>query len=107
VLEEAVNCLSAYQILDRLPAEIRSQVIAERGMPGSGAGKAFTAASLVSMAAAQVVPSLEPPHRIYVDCRGLTFSVAGSPVVAGHEAIAFYRLRTQEEMPGAPTEEGV
>jgi len=51
------NFLTAYQILDRLPARLRARLISERTLGGQGAGVQYAAASVVSDAA-EMVPGV-------------------------------------------------
>lgn len=97
VLRAADNCLSAYQILNRLSAEIREQLITERGLPGLGGGNSFTAATLITTVAESIIPSNDPPHRIYIDSVGMTFRIGDREITAGSPAIAVYRLRPMLE----------
>jgi hypothetical protein len=46
--------LTAYQILEQLPQQIKEQLIDERGAPGVGAGSYYSAASVVSDAAERI-----------------------------------------------------
>ncbi|HEY2412165.1 MAG TPA: hypothetical protein VGI40_07985 [Pirellulaceae bacterium] len=43
--------LTAFQILERLPSQLRDQLIQERGLGGKGTGVAYAAPSVVSDAA--------------------------------------------------------
>lgn len=103
VLLSAENSLASYQILDRLPLALRNQIITERGMPGAGAGKHYTAASLVTDAIEGVLPSLDPPYRVYLDSRDMAFVVAGHTIRPGNAAIAFYQLTADTENGGNNT----
>ncbi len=103
VLSATENSLCSYQILDRLPACLRNQIIAERGFPGAGSGHSYSAASLITDAVELVLPSLEPPYRIYIDTGRTTYHIAGRALLAGNQAIAFYRLRPPAAPVPAPT----
>lgn len=92
VLSNAANYLSAYQILERLPGNLRNQLIEERGAPGRGQGNSYTAASVVTQAAEML--SDRPGYtREYCDGSHLLFEVDGNFFRAGNEACAFYRIR--------------
>jgi hypothetical protein len=91
VLLTASSGLTTYEILDQLPAALRQQIIAERGMPGLGSGNSYSAASLVTDAVEGVLPSLDPPYRVYVHGQAV-FTVAGEEIRPGNSAIALYRL---------------
>lgn len=83
--------LTAYQILDRLPDEIRTRLIQERTLGGSGAGVHYAATSVVSDAAAML-----PNIRIdYIDNRGMQVQVAGQTITPGFEVCGIYRLEPE------------
>ena len=82
------NFLTALQILDRLPKEIRSRLISERSGGGEGAGKPFAAPSLVSHAA-RLIPGVEVE---YMDSVGLSVKVAGEPIAPSYEVCGLYRI---------------
>jgi hypothetical protein len=92
VLEKAETALTSYEILGRLPAPLRDQLIAERGLPGAGSSKNYSAASLVTQAVEKLLPTKEPPYRVYANFSGKTFTVAGQTVTPSGSAIATYRL---------------
>ena len=92
VLLNADNYLSAYQILERLPASLRDQIIEERGIPGYGNGNSYTAASVVTDAA-EMLKGPETFTSVYCEGSGLNFEVSGRPVRPGNSACAFYRIR--------------
>lgn len=91
ILRTTDSGLTTYEILDQLPAGLRHQIIAERGMPGLGSGNSYSAASLVADAIEGLLPSLEPPYRVYVHGQAV-FTVAGQEIRPGNSAIALYRL---------------
>lgn len=97
VLTGADIHLCSYQILDRLPNGLRDLIIQERGFPGSGSGNSYSAASLVTDAVEKILPSLEPPHRIYIETEGATYTVAGQALTPGNLAIAFYLLKSNKK----------
>jgi hypothetical protein len=80
--------LTAFQILARLPDDLRAQIIAERGFPGQGTGKHYNSASLVSDSA----ESIGGIEKTYMDTGGLEFYVDGKPIVAGYGVCGLYRL---------------
>lgn len=92
VLLNADRGLCAYEILESLPTDLRSRVITERGLPGAGNGKRYTAASLVTDSVEGLLPSLDPPYRVYVNASSLTYEVARSKVRPGNVMIAYYRM---------------
>lgn len=83
------NYLTAYQILDRLPTDIRDRLIRERTIGGQGAGVAYAAPSVVSDAA-EKVPGIQIE---YLATRGLVIEVAGQQLRPGFEVCGLYRLR--------------
>ena len=80
--------LTAYQILDRLPAPIRNRLIAERTAGGRGAGVSYAAPSVVSDAA-ETLPDIEI---MAVESGGITIQVAGQGIAPGASAVGLYRL---------------
>lgn len=80
--------LTAYQILDRLPDQIRSRLIAERGMGGARAGVNYAAPSVVSDAAEM----LQGIDIRWLDTRTITVDVNKQPITPGAEVVAVYRL---------------
>jgi hypothetical protein len=89
VLRNARVFMSAYQILEELPTDLRDLLIKERGMPGQGSGHHFASASVVADAAEM----LEGREIIYGVTRHLKFEVAGKEIRSGNEVCAFYRLQ--------------
>lgn len=80
--------LTAYQILKRLPDDLRVALVAEYGEPGRGAGKKFTAVSRVAQVARDVA------EYDYLDARGLAFELdEGEEIAAGYPVIGVYRAR--------------
>jgi hypothetical protein len=80
--------LTAYQILALLPQHVRATLIAQRGLPGQGAGVHYSAASLVSDAAEKVAGV----EKAYLDSRHVHFQIDGSTVAAGYSVSGLYRL---------------
>jgi hypothetical protein len=91
VLRGANVFMSAYQILEELPTGVRDQIIQERGMPGQGNGRPFTAAGVV----AEAVQMLEGHEIFYSGTRHLKFEVQGKEIRSGGDSCAFYRLKQQ------------
>lgn len=83
-----LNFLTAFQILDRLPAEIKERLIAERTRGGRGAGQSYAAPSVVSDAAEM----LEGIVVEYVDSQGIEVTVAGQSVTPSNVVCGIYRL---------------
>lgn len=83
--------LTAYQILDRLPKDIRDRLINERTAGGHGAGTHYSAPSAVSDAA-EMLPGIIVD---YIDNRGLKAEIAGKTIEAGFEVCGIYRLADQ------------
>jgi hypothetical protein len=90
------NFLTAYQILDRIPAAVRDRLIAERTLGGRGSGVAYAAPSVVSDAAERL-PGIVIE---YMDSVGLSVSVTGQQVVPSNPVCGLYRLASDAE-PGA------
>lgn len=82
--------LTAYQILDRLPKELRQRLIDERRIGGAGAGVYYSAASVVADAAERVPGVIVN----YLDTASLQFQIDGHPVAltAGNTVCGIYRL---------------
>ena len=87
---EAPPFLTAYQILERLPATTRDRALAERGMPGAGAGVHYSAASLVKDA---ILHHLRTEVEIAcLDNTGAAFEIEGRLVRGGYPVCGLYRL---------------
>ena len=84
--------LTAYQILDRLPENLRSQLIEERTLGGKDTGEHYSAASLVSDATELLKPNIEID---YIDTEGLSINIAGTLVNPGYEVCGLYRIQSQ------------
>ena len=82
--------ITAYQILENLPSQIRNQLIEERGTPGQGSGKYYAAASVVSDAT-EMVPDVEIA---FLDSSSLKIMLKdGTDVVKpGNANVGLYRL---------------
>lgn len=85
--------LTAYQILDRLRADVRDRLIRERTLGGRGAGVAYAAPSVVSDAAEKL--RTEGLEIAYIDTAGLTLTVAGQVSQPGYTICGLYRLRPE------------
>lgn len=85
--------LTAYQILERLPAAIRDRLIAERGLGGLGTGTSYAAPSVVAQAAEMLDAEIAA-----FDSVGVTISVAGQTIVPGAGIVATYRLRVSSSL---------
>jgi hypothetical protein len=83
------NFLTAYQILDRLPAPIQQRLIAERTLGGTGAGVSYAAPSVVSDAAEM----LQDIDIDYMDSQGVMVTVAGQAVEPSNVVCGLYRLK--------------
>jgi hypothetical protein len=83
----ALTFLTAYQILDRLPEDIRARLIGERTEGGADAGTTFAAPSVVSRAARMAGAQVE-----YMDSIGVSIQVAGQSLVPSYEVCGLYRL---------------
>jgi hypothetical protein len=84
------NYLTAYQILARLPAELRARLIAERGRGGRGEGTHFAATGVVMHA----LRSMDDVDVVYLDTGGLQLIIDGEAVEAGNRVCGLYRVRT-------------
>lgn len=84
--------ITAYQILERLKPAIRDQLIKERGTPGSGAGKYYAAASVVSDAAEMMKPDVEIT---FLDASSLNIMLQDGTrlVTPGNPNVGLYRLK--------------
>lgn len=80
--------LTAYQILDQLPQPIKDQLIAERCAPGLGAGKHYSAASVVSDAA-EKIPGVEI---VFLETSSIKIIVNGTDITPGNKYVGLYRL---------------
>src|SRR5947209_19638373 len=87
------NFLTAYQILERLPAATRERLIAERTEGGRQIGTSFAAPSVVSRAA-RLMPDVEIE---YMDSVGLSVQVAGRALVPSNEVWGLYRLAVVDD----------
>lgn len=83
--------MTAYQVLNELPVQLRDQIISERGMPGAGSGYPYRAAQVVSDAA-EVLERQKLVEIEYMDSTRVTFEVQGQAIEAGYEVCGLYRL---------------
>lgn len=81
--------MTAYQILLRLPDDLRESLIAQYGDAGKGAGKHFTAVSRIAQIAREVA------DYDHLDSRGLAFEFSEDEhtVAGGNAVIGIYRAR--------------
>jgi hypothetical protein len=79
--------MTSYQILEALPQPVRDQLITERGRPGRGCGRRYSAASVVAQAARKLGATAT-----FDDTRSTSCEVAGANVASGHEVSARFRL---------------
>jgi len=86
--------LTAFQILDRLPAPIRDRLIAERTLDG------IDAAPNVIASAAAMVPGVIME---FIDARGITVAIGNDAMSPGNGICGLYRL---EAMGGGGPEFG-
>src|SRR5437764_8048948 len=70
------NYVTAFHILERLPASLRQRLIDERGLPGQGGGGADNAAQVVANAA-EMLSRRNAVDIAYLDNRGVLFEVGG------------------------------
>jgi hypothetical protein len=87
--------LTAYQILDRLPATVRDRLIRERTSGGREVGTTFAAPTLVSQAA-RMIRGIQVE---YMDSIGMSVQVAGQPIVPSYEICGLYRLAVGNDVP--------
>jgi hypothetical protein len=92
VIRRSPNYLSAYQILERLPAQVRNQVLSERGDSGQGGGQRYTPVSVVTQAA-RLLCDAGVCEFIYIDGGNIHFEIAGDLIQAGNSSCACYRVR--------------
>lgn len=83
--------LTAYQILARLDAKTRQQLITERGRAGKGSGSHFAAASVV-MAACRRLARRKLVEIDYLDAVGARFLIGGASVEPGNKVCGIYRV---------------
>lgn len=83
--------LTAYQILNRLDAGIARQLILERGLSGKGAGRSYSAASLVADAA-EVLSKRGEVAIAYLDCGGISVRMDTGLIEPGYEVCGLYRF---------------
>jgi hypothetical protein len=91
------NYLTAFQILDRLPDQLRARLIRERTAGGADAGVVFAASGVVSRAARMAGAEVE-----YLDSIGLSVQVAGQSITPSYEVCAVYRLPAADPTDAEP-----
>ena len=80
--------LTAYQILEQLPQQIKDRLITERGTPGMGAGKHYAAASVVSDAA-EKIPGIEI---VFLETSSIKIMLNETDIAPGNKYVGLYRL---------------
>ena len=90
---EQRSFLTAYQILERLPAAIRNKLIKAHGKADHGDGNYVSAATFVARTA-MTIPSVATA---WLDTKGLSILVDGKPVVGGSPVCALYSLRESDD----------
>jgi hypothetical protein len=80
--------LTAYQILEQLPQQIKDQLINERSTPGMGAGKHYSAASVVSDAAEKVTGI----EIVFLETSSIKIMLNESEIAPGNKYVGLYRL---------------
>lgn len=83
--------MTVYQILERLPPLVRSDLLARYGVPGKHAKKRYTAAT----ALAQVLGGMGDVSVDYLDTKDLGLTVAKTEIQAGYQVCALYRLTSR------------
>jgi len=84
--------LTAYQILQLLPDELRSRLISEYCRPGKGGGKPFSAATAVAKAA-ELLKKRGLVEISMLNTNGIELHADDGPIEAGSPTIGLYRLR--------------
>lgn len=92
LIRAASNYITVHQILARLPAAIRQQLLAERGKFGEGSGQSYTAITVVSHAAYELCEA-GICEQTYLDGSGLMFEMDGDLHRLGNAPYACYRIR--------------
>src|SRR4051812_38171331 len=82
------NYLTALQILDRLPADIKTRLIGDETGGKVGAGTVNAALEIVSEAARM----LGDTEVTFMDCAGATITAEGQPDTPIHEVCGLYRI---------------
>ncbi len=80
--------VTAYQILDRLPRQMRADLIAQFGKSGAGVGDWQSAAKHI----ANLIKGMGGVDVDYLDTRGAQFRMADEWREAGYEVCGLYRL---------------
>ena len=82
--------LTAYQILEQLPQQIKDRLIAERGSPGLGSGTYYAAANVVSDAA-EMISGIEIA---FLDTSSLKIILKNvTDITPGNRNVGLYRLQ--------------
>ncbi|MCK4936299.1 MAG: hypothetical protein KAR84_05545 [Elusimicrobiales bacterium] len=91
--------VTAYQILEDLHIDVRGQLMKERGRAGKGSGVYYSAASVVTQAAAMLVKR----GRVDMATINTTHLKVTTPydeineIIAGNPNVAIYRLSDSEQ----------
>jgi len=88
----APGFLTAFQILDRLPQELRDGLIRQRGGVGAGSGASYSPTKDIANAIKALGNEVEP---LYMDARGITFKVGDETVSPGYGMISIYRIKVE------------
>ena len=84
--------VTAYQILERLPQNIKDQLISERGPAGKGGGYYYSTASVVSDAAEM----LDDIEIMALATTNLQIFINNESVIqAGNQNVGLYRLKNR------------
>ncbi len=85
------RAMAAYQVLNKLPVEVRDEIIETYGLPGKGSGSTFAASQMVSRALMRLGRlGLVKYH--YVTTVGMYFVVADRLIEPSYQVCAFYQL---------------
>jgi hypothetical protein len=102
-IRSSQNYLTAHQILVRLPADLRQQLLTERGAFGEGGGNRYTAITVVSQAG-MLLCQARVCESVYIDGSDLMFEMNGDIIPLGNSPYACYRIRREAD-PNSVTSE--
>lgn len=89
--QETKPFVTAYQILEELPHDLKNRIIKERGRPGKDSGTYYSAASVVSDAAEMLanieIRTINTIH-LKIKCEGYQIIDAGNPNVGLYRIIS-------------------
>jgi len=83
--------LTSYQVLNRLPRDLRDELIRTRGLPGKGTKRQHTAVGVVATTLESIVGA--DVEKAYFDSKGAWFDVGDECVRAGFGLCALYRKK--------------